>query len=83
MPSEKALLPAISNDTPDESTGWKLPSYSVAFTSTTGNPPITPASRALTQPFCTDGMNSLGTAPPTTLSSNSKPVPRGRGCISR
>ena len=33
-------------------------------------------------PFSTLGMNWRGTAPPTTLSTNSKPEPRGSGSTS-
>ena len=65
MPLIRAWLPAISKDIPDESTEWKLPSTSVAFRSTMGKPATTPSVRDFTTPFSTEGMYSLGTAPPT------------------
>ena len=82
MPFVAACPPAISKDTPDESTGGKLPSTRVAFMSTTGYPATTPPFRAFLTPFSTEGMYSRGTTPPTMVSENSNPVPRGIGSTS-
>ena len=67
----------------EESTEWALPSYSVTRTSTMGYPASTPRCIWVRTPFSTEGMNWRGTAPPTILSTNSKPPPEGRGSISR
>ena len=61
------------------STEWAFPSVNVTLRSTMGKPARQPRSAWARTPFSTLGMNCRGTAPPTTLSTNSKPPPRGRG----
>jgi hypothetical protein len=80
--SLRASAAAVWNATSDESTECALPSVSVTRTSTTGWPVSSPFSSWSRAPFSTDGMNCRGTAPPTTLLTNSKPEPRGSGSIS-
>ncbi len=78
----KAMEPAILKAISDESTVWKEPSIREALKSTTGYPATTPSAIASTMPFSTAGMYCRGMTPPTILSANSKPLPRGRGSIS-
>mmetsp|Transcript_68925 Transcript_68925/g.162070 ORF Transcript_68925/g.162070 Transcript_68925/m.162070 type:complete len:257 (-) Transcript_68925:1321-2091(-) len=66
---------AISNAIAEESTGWKPPSFNLAFTSTTGKPRRIPFMSSPSVPLITAGTYSLGTVPPTTSLVNSKPSP--------
>ena len=78
-PSEPAILKLIS----DESTEWYLPSKHSTRTSTTGKPCTPPCAIVSSMPFSTAGMNWRGMAPPTILSTNSKPAPRSSGSTRR
>ena len=73
--------PATRNAISDESVSWDLPSVSVTRTSTTGKPIRGPFAIASSTPFSTAGMNSVGTEPPLTLLTKSKPSP-GAGSMS-
>ena len=73
--------PAIWNAASEESTLCALPPIRVTRRSTIGCP-CTPRSSWVRTPFSTLGMNCRGTAPPTTLSTNSNPPPSGRGSTS-
>ena len=53
----------------------------LTLTSRIGKPASTPESTTLFTPFCTPGTYSFGTLPPTTLFSNSKPLPASFGSI--
>ena len=79
MASLKPIEPAILKLISDESTEWYLPSKHSTRTSTTGKPWRPPPVIVSSMPFCTAGMNWRGMAPPTILSTNSKPPPRSRG----
>mmetsp|Transcript_83802 Transcript_83802/g.215751 ORF Transcript_83802/g.215751 Transcript_83802/m.215751 type:complete len:216 (+) Transcript_83802:472-1119(+) len=74
-PSLKPARPATSKAITEESTGWKAPSMSFTFTSTTGKLADTPLSIWASIPFCTPGMYSFGIAPPLISLTNSKPSP--------
>ncbi len=80
--SLRASAPAVWKAMSEESTECALPSVSVTLMSTTGYPAATPRSIWVRTPFSTEGMNCRGTAPPTTLSTNSKPPPEGSGSTS-
>ena len=81
--SRRAARPAFWNAMSEESTGCALPSNSVTRTPVIGYPASTPASIWERTPFSTDGMNCLGTTPPTILSTNSNPAaPDGSGSTS-
>ena len=80
--SFNAAAAAIWNAMSEESTECALPSNRVTRTSTIGKPAMTPFSSWARDPFSTDGMKLRGTAPPTTLSTNSKPAPRSSGSTS-
>ena len=54
----------------------------MTFRSTTGNPAASPRSICARTPFSTLGKKEFGTAPPTTFTSYSKPLPRGSGSTS-
>jgi hypothetical protein len=56
----------------DESTEWAAPSFSTTRRPITGKPISRPFPIIERKPFSTDGMNSFGTAPPRTSSTNSK-----------
>ena len=78
-----ASPPAVWNAASEESTLCALPSSRVTRTSVTGTPVwITPCSSWCRTPFSTEPMKLLGTAPPTTWSTNSTPEPRGSGSTS-
>lgn len=77
--SRSASAPADWKAASEESTEWALPSTSVTRTSTSGWPSPTPFSSWARTPFSTEGMKFFGTAPPTTWSTNSNPVPPGSG----
>ena len=80
-PSRMACPVAVLNAMSELSTEWNPPSTSVTEISTTGKPngPFFAASSAAS---ATAGMKFRGTEPPTILSMNSKPSPRGRGAMS-
>src|SRR6476661_6107654 len=77
--SRNAARDAISKASADESTSWYLQSTSCTLTSTTGKPETKNEQITLARPFSTPVMYSFGTAPPTTLDSNSKPLPGSLG----
>ena len=73
-PSEPAILKLIS----DESTGWYLPSKQVDPDVDDREAEHAAGAIVSSMPFCTAGMNWRGMAPPTILSTNSKPPPRSQ-----
>ncbi|MCY1522695.1 hypothetical protein D9M68_575600 [compost metagenome] len=77
--SSMALRPAAWKAMSLESTEWLLPSWTVTLTSSTGKPARVPAASAERTPFSTEGMNCPGMTPPLIASTNSKPLPRGKG----
>ena len=81
--STNAFFPAATNATSLESTEWCLPSWTVTRTSWIGYPATAPVASTWRTPFSTAGMNWFGITPPTTASTNSKPVPRASGSTFR
>ena len=73
--SRNQARPAILKASSDESTSWLLPSVRVTLRSTAGNPASTPLLMASRMPSSTGLTNSLGTAPPVTVESNSYSPP--------
>ena len=72
--------PAVWNAASEESTECALPSTRVTWTSTSGTrSALRPCSSWARTPFSTEPMNCDGTDPPTTLSTNCTPEPRGSG----
>ena len=63
----------------EESTLWDWPSVSTKRTPVMGKPIRRPFDRALWMPFSTDGMNSVGMAPPRTSFTNSNSLPSSSG----